>query len=291
MNPFDLAADPSNDVRNDRCVGPFGAPGGSGANGVASPALMGTLPMTAVARVRKPATRGRRLTASALTALTLAALAPAVARAAPVTTSPEFTASIPVTPTDWSPGFPPAVTNPVNIPKFDPSLGKLQSVNMRIDYSLQNDFSMTFTAPATITVGMTQAKITVDRPDKTVFATALPPDVSKSETVTGPPFPKDVNFLNVPSNGTSGPMTLTSAADLTLFTAGKKGETIGLPVFATAHSNFMSSTANGVGVVNTRAGANVVVSYTYAPVPEPTSLIVLGAGALFVFSVRRRRAA
>src|SRR5947208_1684503 len=114
---------------------------------------MGTLPMTADARARTPARPGRRPAAFALAALTIAALAPTASRGAPITsTTPASTASIPLTTTDWLPGTPAAVTNPLSVPKFDPSLGKLMAVNIALGYTVQNDFSMNFIAPSTITV-------------------------------------------------------------------------------------------------------------------------------------------
>ena len=241
-----------------------------------------------------PARRcGHRSAAFALTALALAAFAPTRAQASPTpVTTPEFSASIPVTPTDWSPGFPPGVANPLAIPKFDPSLGTLQSVNVELKYSIKNDFSMTFISPSQITVAATQTKIAVERPDKSVVAQAMPADVSKTSTVTGPPFPKDVTFPSMSRSGTTGFLTLNSAADLAMFTAANKGDSIKLPVIATAQSTFSSTTGNGSGVVNTAAGADVIVTYTYAPapVPEPTTFAVLGAGLLGLIVARRKRA-
>ena len=249
--------------------------------------------MTADARVRMPARRrSHRLATAALAACALAAFAPAstLASPSPITT-PEVSASIPVTPTDWSPGFPPGLADPLAIPKFDSTLGKLLSVNVEMNYSIKNDFSMNFISPAEITVGATQTKIVVERPDKSVIAQATPADVSRSSSISGPSFPKGVTFPTLNRSGTTGFLTLNSAADLAMFTAAKKGDTLALPVMATAQSTFSSSTGNGSGVVNTVAGANVVVTYTYAPapVPEPATIAVLGAGVLGLIVSRRTR--
>ena len=115
--------------------------------------------------------------------------------------------------------------------------------------------------------------------------------MSKEQAILGPPFPKDVSFPTLTRTGSTGPISLSDAADLALFTAAAKGDKIGLPALATSHSAFTSSTGNGDGVVNTRAGVNVLVSYTYAPaVPEPSGLAVLGGGLLVLASFRRKRA-
>jgi hypothetical protein len=174
-------------------------------------------------------------------------------------------------------------------PKFDPSLGTLKSVNVALAYSIQNDFSMTFSAPATITVSATSAHISVDRPDKTAIVTASPTDVTKTQTISGPPFPKDVSFPGVDRSDSLAPVSLTSKADLALFSAVSKGDTIALPITGSSASTFMSSTANGTGRVNTLAGAQVTITYTYTPVPEPAGFAILGAGALLLFSLRRKR--
>lgn len=256
------------------------------------PAFHGTLPMTADTRDRTPARRTRRRPAVlALAALTFAAVAQGTAWAAPIISTPEYTASIPVTPTDWSPGVPAGSPNPLTLPKFDPGLGKLLSVTLKLDYSLQNDFHMQFVSPSKLTVSATEAKISIERPDKSVLLSATPEDVTKEATVTGPTFPQEKTFPSLNRTGTTGPLNLTSAADLALFTAAKKGDTIALPAFATSKSTFTSSTGNGNASVNTRAGVGVSVVYTYAPspVPEPTTFAVLGLGVFGLAASRRVR--
>lgn len=250
----------------------------------------GTLPMTADARVHPPAhRRGRRLPALALAALLLTSALPAVGRAAPILSTVDYTASIPVTATDWSPGFPPSVTNPLVLPRFDPSLGTLRSVTISGDYTFENDFSMRFIAPATITVAATEARLAIERPDKSVLFSATPADVSKQQSFNGPTFPHSVSFPTLTRKEALSPVTLTSAADLALFTGTGPGQALGLPALATSHSTFTSSTGNGDGMVNTRAGVNIMVQYSYTPIPEPATLAVLGGGLLAVLTVRRSR--
>jgi PEP-CTERM motif len=251
--------------------------------------------MTADARDRTTARiRGRRLAALSAALLFATAVAPAASWGAPTPlVSPQVTASIPITPTDWSPGNPGTVANPVSIPQFDPSLGKLLSVNFALNYSLQNNFSMTFTSPSTITVGATNTSITVDRPNDTSIIAGLPADLTKTDTVTSG-TPTTVTFPTVDRTGSATPLSLTDPADLALFTAAKAGGTIALPVFASAHSVFSSTTGNGTGMVNTSAGAELIVTYSYAPVvaqlPEPSTVAILGIGMAAALFVRRKRA-
>jgi hypothetical protein len=250
--------------------------------------------MTADARVRTPARRPGRRPAPLALALVAAALAPAVTTAAPITaTTSPVTMSIPVTPTNWSPGFHASLNDPLKLPRFDPSIGTLKSVNISLSSDVQNDFSMSFTAPSVITIGATGTRVALDLPNGTQILSATVPDVTRTSTVSGPPFPRDVTFPTLTRTATAGPVTLTSAADLAMFTALKSGDTIALPALATAQSTFTSSTGNGTGRVTTRAGADVTISYTYTPavhpVPEPTSLVVVGAGVLVLVTSRRSR--
>jgi hypothetical protein len=247
--------------------------------------------MTADARDRTTARRsGRRHSAPALAVLAVAALAltvaPTRALAAPIT-SQAFTASIPVTPTDWSPGDPQANTNPIVVPKFDPSLGKLDAVNITLGYTFQNDFSMNFSTPASITLTAQHDRIVVDRPNLSAIVQATPADISKTQLISGGPFPQTVAFPTVTRTGQTAPISLTSASDLALFTALQAGDKVKLPLFASAMSGF-SADGNGYGVVKTRAGAVVTVTYTYDPVPEPTGLAIFGVVAVAALALRSR---
>ncbi len=209
----------------------------------------GTMPMTSDVRSHY----ARRLAVLSAAILFVATLAPSPSWGAPVTvTTPAETASIPSTQTDWQPGVPSTLADPVSIAKFNPSLGTLTSVNFALNYTLQNNFSMTFTAPSTITVGAVNTSITVDRPSGSSIIAAFPADVTKSDTVASG-FPNTVTFPTVSSSGSATPLSLTNATDLALFTATTPGQTIALPIIASAHSSFSSSTGNGSGAVLTDA--------------------------------------
>lgn len=248
--------------------------------------------MSAAALAPQPARRLRRFAPLALAVVALSAIAPTRTQASPISAgaTESFTTSMPLTPTDWSPGVPATATNPLSVPKFDPSLGTLKSVTLSMGYSIQNDFSMSFLAPASITVTATDTALKIDRPDMTTLLTANVADVSKSQDYSGPGYPHNVSFPSLTRGGTTSPLTLSSAADLALFTATTKGQTLGLPAFATAKSSFSTSTGNGQGVVNTKAGTSVTVTYNYTPVPEPATLAVVTLGLLTLVVTRRPRA-
>ena len=79
-------------------------------------------------------------------------------------------------------------------------------------------------------------------------------------------------------------------SDLALFTATVPGETITLPVTATASSFVTASSGNMLSLFQTSAGANVVIRYYYGIIPVPAALLlgVVGVGLVGVV-VRRKK--
>jgi hypothetical protein len=208
-------------------------------------------------------------------------------------TSPSQTDSVPLTPTDWGPGnFSPSV-NPLPFAKFDPSLGTLKSINISLSSTFTQDVSMDFSSPAIITVTGDQNQVTLKRPDLSAIINAPVPPYVATQSYSGLMFPHTITMPTNTSNNSVPPVTLTSAADLALFTQSGPGDLlIGLPVTARAHSSFTSSTGNGFGSVATKASATINVSYTYESTPEPSTLLVLGLGtAGLAYAQRRRRSA
>jgi hypothetical protein len=265
--------------------------------GVGASAISGGLPMFSDARIRTTDYRTRRSAARAL-ALTLTVVIMGLAllttsapcRAAALTTSE--TQSIPLTPTNWGPGAPATITDPLNFKQFDPTLGTLDSVQVSLGYKFTHDISFTFHSPSTITLSTMGSQVLVNSPTGSLYLKGAPDPLTQSHSDSTGPYDKAVTIPTITQTGSSGPLTLTSAADLALFTATTAGGKIGLPVLAQSGSSFSSSSGNGGGRISTNAGADVTVSYTYtpAPVPEPSTLAVLGLGGAVLFACRRRAA-
>src|SRR4051794_26796126 len=102
--------------------------------------------MTATDRVRTTASPPARRPAPpalaraltlALTLALLVAAAPTRAAALPTATTPSQTLSIPLTDTNWMPGQPASIPDPLPFARFDPTLGTLQSVTLTLGYSIQ----------------------------------------------------------------------------------------------------------------------------------------------------------
>jgi len=175
----------------------------------------------------------------------------------------------------------------VTLPKFDPSLGTLDKVTLKLAGHVEGmaQFESLDADPATVDMELA-AEIKLQRPDLSTLVITLPL-VMTTDNVTA--FDGMIDF-----GGTSGKsyplltaddmnsvMTM-SMMDLALFTGPGN---IMLPVMATG-----ASTGSGAGNLllqfSTSASANVMVTYDYT-VPEPATAGLLGLGALA--SVRRRR--
>ncbi len=230
------------------------------------------------------------------------------------------TASLKSTTTNFdSSSVPPLVIN-----KFDTENGSLvlDSVSLSFSAGIKNGFSMTFTNPATITESFqsssgsqTGPAITLFEPDgKTALVTAQAPTLTQTESygnVAGQVFPQTFSstlpstspFYIQPSSVTAtGTQTLTSAADLALFTKAATGPTtISLPLSATAFSTMVSSSGNGEGNVSTTGTASVTVTYNYhnavpgaqtgnpTPAPEPATMLIWSLGGVALIAARRSR--
>jgi hypothetical protein len=179
----------------------------------------------------------------------------------------------------------------VTLPKFDPSLGTLDKVTLKLSGHVEGmaQFESLDADPATVEMELA-AEIKLQRPDLSTLVITLPL-VMTTDNVTA--FDGMIDF-----GGTSGKsyplltaddmnsvMTM-SMMDLALFTGPGN---IMLPVMATG-----ASTGSGAGNLllqfSTSASANVMVTYDYT-VPEPATASLLGLGAFAAVRRRRRVAA
>lgn len=188
--------------------------------------------------------------------------------------------TIPLQSTNW--------VNSVSIPKFNPALGFLDSIELKLKGNVEGsiEFESLDAGPATVTTSLA-AMIQLKRPDNSLI-TAVTPNFNTSDNVTafdgvidfgggsGRSY-FDLNAMELSTYDSPPPLS-----DLALFTG--VGNIL-LPVQATA-----VSTAGGAGnllaAFVTNAGATVMVTYNYT-IPEPATMGLMSLGALGL--LRRRR--
>jgi hypothetical protein len=212
--------------------------------------------------------------------------------------------------TDWGPGTH-GIADPLSFARFDPHQGTLNALTIAFTEQIRNDFFLNFTTASTLTLttndprhgNLTGPVVTLFGPDGVPFfdpsSTAQPPDVrqvtASSGTYSSLLNPTDPHFLAPTATEATLTRTISDPATLAAFTGSGNVE---LPVTATAHSSFESSTGNGGGGVLTRARADVTLSYNYTPptpppaaVPEPATVVslVVGIGMVLARKVWRKR--
>jgi hypothetical protein len=183
-------------------------------------------------------------------------LLPALA-AAQGTATVCFNDAVPLQPTNWN--------SSVTIPKFDPSLGTLQSIQFTISGTVQGQAAVeSLDAAPTVINTSFSAQLTLTRPDLSVIVVTIPIAMF-SDPVTA--FDGTLDFggtsgvthpgiIAMDSDMATSPPPL---SDLVLFTG---PGTISLPVTAAATS-IATGPGNVVTQFMTSASATVQVCYTY----------------------------
>jgi hypothetical protein len=220
---------------------------------------------------------------------TLAALALTGPARAAMTSWEEV--ALPVATTDY--------TKTVTLTKFDPTLGTLVGVSLRLTGEVTGNirFESLDSDPSTITATL-RANLQLKDSGGALLA-SLAPQVQRIENVSAFDGLIDFggasgrSFLNL--SAVAGPVTYDTTAP------GLLAGYVGPGTFNVSFLALAASTSSGSGNISnffqTQAGGTVSVRYEYepatAPVPEPTSLALIGIGGLsgLVYRRRLRRAA
>jgi hypothetical protein len=202
-----------------------------------------------------------------------------------------FADSIGISKTNWS--------HSVELPKFDPSLGTLVAVHLKLSGHVEGSaqFESGDSDPAHVIMDL-EATIKLTRPDLSTLGVVIPAahtadDVTEDDGVFDYGGTSGKSYFDLTGDDTNFIDSPPPAADLTLFTATFLGETISLPVSAEG-----TSKGSGAGNLDVKfraaASADVEVYYEYTSgVPLPAAawggLTLLGG--LAANRIRRARKA
>lgn len=191
-----------------------------------------------------------------------------------------FTTSTPIpsTLTDW--------TGNLSFSQFNPSLGTLTSVELQLSSGLTTTLTVTNNGDSLSNGNVkTELQVTVLDPGNHISAT---PQI---DTLS----PSYVYSLAAGGSVTSGLLTKTGTGDNTYTLASLLAEFTGVGNISLAASTFTQTLlANSGGntgssqVTNASLTGEVIYTYTPAPVPLPSAILLLGPGLVGLVGLRKR---
>jgi hypothetical protein len=185
-------------------------------------------------------------------------------------------------------------TKSVSVPKFDPSLGVLQSILLTFDGKVTGDLRVDNGSQSAATgdlkleselslsqsvLGPLVRVITVNPADSTTFSvTADDGDVNGTSAYTG----TDSRITTDLQGAQSGTKTYTAAADAATLAAFTGTGNVDFVIGAVAKSSVLSNDSGNLDTrFRTNAGADFKITYTYAaPVRVPEASANIGVGLL-----------
>jgi hypothetical protein len=190
---------------------------------------------------------------------------------------------VPLTDTDWATvnGYDFTTLKQQPFDKFDPKLGTLKDVILNIYWRVDSEIGMTFVTPSTISV-QSSGSLGWNRPGGAALFIKFPL-FTHNESFTS--NTSQTKTFTQTSFGNSGPIVLTSASDLALFTGPGP---ISLPVGANAFSNFSTTSGNGFGEAHTQVAVIMTLQFEFIPELSSLTSLALGGACLLIFLPFRR---
>lgn len=180
----------------------------------------------------------------------------------------------------------------ITIPKFDPTLGTLTLVTVKISANFEASILVENTGPSPSNINAV-ATVTVTPSPSPPVVWSLGPmagGLASGALVTANDGTLDFTGTDTASFGTSGTLMVTRSfsnpGDLGHFTAGFIGDNWSVNATGTGFVSVTSDSGNVHSQGQSKAGMQVDVTYHY--IPEPTTLAFLTLG-LGVMARRRRR--